>query len=125
MANLNQDQLDKALELILNHMKEQGLATENMLENKEAIFKNIKEQLDDKLSLDDIKNPLIQKKLMGAIINETLGLKQNPFLDSITDPAKKMDPLQVHKNVAAAALLMKALIDMKMFNKNMPRSAQE
>ena len=69
----------KALEIIFDQMRENHLTTPEMELKKDEIIDNLAEKLKDELELNiyDLRHPAIQKRLMGAIISETLGLKQN------------------------------------------------
>jgi hypothetical protein len=77
----NHFDLEKELEIIWNKMLQENLIPENMKDRKNEILENlaqtINEQIDGELSVDNLRNPNVQKLLMGSIISELLGLKQN------------------------------------------------
>lgn len=102
---LDAKNLEQVLEIIFDMMKKEGMVTKEMENNKEAILEAVKEGLlanENKLSLGDVKDVNVQKKVMGAITltaangPDKLGKysatpENNPFIKSLDkeDPDEK------------------------------------
>ncbi|RDI40201.1 hypothetical protein [Aquicella lusitana] len=110
----NNIDLDKTLEIIWKHMEENGLVTTEMNARKDTILDNVKLNIQDQgveLSPQNLLNPNVQKLLTGAIISETLGIKQNvnnfiKAADQIKDASDEPNPEVDNKLKPAFKLLL-------------------
>lgn len=70
------DKLVKGLEAIFNHLEKKGLVTAAMVEKKESIINDLAETLtkSGKFEANDLKDPMVQMRLMGSMVCKGLGL---------------------------------------------------
>ncbi len=122
---LSRAELEKVLDLIFEDMKNAGLATQSMVNDKDQILSAVRDALlenDTQLTWQDIRNENVQKKLMGTIVNTalhgpekdgtyTVTKENNEFIESLDKDAeeKKSSSPALDKKLEAMLFLKIAL----------------
>lgn len=103
---LDNKELEAALDIIFKHLEEKGIKVEGT--KKDEFKKQIAGDLYKKLTMDDIKNVDVQKKLLSCIVSLVMG-KHDEYKEMISnlesDKKSTPDPKLEHRLTAQLMIL--------------------